>query len=105
MARIKKHVSQDSVEIAPRRRRSKELDGVKAETRKETYPIQQRVSPEGHIFTNTGTIAIGPKAAMEAQIARCLENVELARQRMANDQIEIDRLRLETRALISEMLT
>lgn len=41
---------------------------------------------------------------IEDKITRCLENVELIRRRMANDQIEIDRLRLETRTLISEML-
>jgi len=38
-------------------------------------------------------------------IKRALENIELARRRMANDQIEIDRLRIETRQMIAELLT
>jgi hypothetical protein len=46
-----------------------------------------------------------PEEESQAQISRAFKNIELARQRMANDQIEIDRLRTETRALIAELLT
>lgn len=37
-------------------------------------------------------------------VSRCLANIELARQRMSNDQIEIDRLREETRSLIADLM-
>lgn len=36
-------------------------------------------------------------------VNRCLENIDLVRQRMNNDQIEIDRLREETRALLASI--
>jgi hypothetical protein len=40
-----------------------------------------------------------------AMIDRALQNIDLVRQRMANAQIEIDRLRTETRLMIAELLT
>lgn len=109
MPRIKKHVQQESVDIAPRRRRSKAFDRVEVE-----YPAQRRtvagldVSIEmSHqkVMNSERRMEIDmAEASARGKITRCLENVELARQRMANDQIEIDRLRMETRALISEMM-
>lgn len=42
---------------------------------------------------------------LSARIDRALENIELIRRRMANDQIEIDKLRIETQAMIAELLT
>lgn len=47
----------------------------------------------------------GRVSATRKMIKRALENIELARRRMANDQIEIDRLRIETRQMIAELLT
>ena len=41
---------------------------------------------------------------LRAEIERSFENIELTRKRMANDQIEIDRLRNETRATIAQIL-
>lgn len=41
---------------------------------------------------------------LRAMIDRALENVELIRLRMANDQIEIDALRIETRATLAQIL-
>jgi hypothetical protein len=42
-------------------------------------------------------------ADVREKINLCLANIELARQRMSNDQIEIDRLREETRSLIANI--
>lgn len=41
---------------------------------------------------------------LRTAIDRAYENIELTRRRMRNDQIEIDRLREETRALIAELM-
>lgn len=60
----------------------------------------------GEVCTVEGAAII--EAIDETKLAeyvrRCLANIELARQRMSNDQIEIDRLREETRSLISDLM-
>ena len=48
--------------------------------------------------------SFGGENKVRAMIDRAFENIELIRQRMANDQIEIDALRIETRAILAQIL-
>jgi hypothetical protein len=52
----------------------------------------------------TAAVAEVEESRLVEYVNRCLANIDLARQRMSNDQIEIDRLREETRSLISDLM-
>jgi hypothetical protein len=43
-------------------------------------------------------------AELKALIAECVANVERAREKMIRDQVEIDRLKSETRVMIARLL-
>ncbi|MDQ3256974.1 MAG: hypothetical protein M3R15_24295 [Acidobacteriota bacterium] len=44
------------------------------------------------------------EVALSVVIAECLTDVEKSREKMASDQVDIDRLRTETRMMISTLL-
>jgi hypothetical protein len=67
--------------------------------------VRKGMSIDGGIANITGRVSPDEDDRVRAMIDRALENVELIRRRMANDQIEIDKLRLETQIMIAELLT
>lgn len=56
------------------------------------------------IFESSEVVEGVDESSLTEYVNRCLANIDLARQRMSNDQIEIDRLREETRSLISDLM-
>jgi hypothetical protein len=63
-------------------------------------PGRKRPKP----YSVTPDLVLCDNSSLSEFIDRCLENIKLSRRRMRNDQIEIDRLREETRALISDLM-
>ncbi|MDT4896256.1 MAG: hypothetical protein QOH25_1333 [Acidobacteriota bacterium] len=59
--------------------------------------------PRG-VIEGTSIVEEVEESRLTDYVNRCLANIDLARQRMGNDQIEIDRLREETRSLIADLV-